>query len=290
LKVKVIAERPLKDTTIIVPIGIGKDTLFCGVDTTQLRGLVDTIYDACPGKNGSHARMVVDRVTHCVRITGVRIGKDTMCVVVCNTLSRRCDTTRIIADVRDTVLSNIVVIANDDFDSLRRGTSKVLEVYNNDTIRPRRATSLKITRPPVKGRADTISFRDGLIKYTTTRAPSSCGLDSFRYRVCIDSICDTALVVILVTCPDSLRAYNAISPNGDGRNDVFLIDGLQNYPDHTVCIFNRWGNQVLNQKNYQNDWSGTWNGVNVPDGTYFYFVRDDKKGEMVLTGYLQVLR
>ena len=46
----------------------------------------------------------------------------------------------------------------------------------------------------------------------------------------------------------------------------------------------------INVKNYQNDWSGTWNGVNVPDGTYFYFVRDDKKGEMVLTGYLQVLR
>jgi gliding motility-associated-like protein len=280
----------LKDTTIIVPIQLGRDSLFCNIDTTQLRGLVDTIYDACPAKNGTKARMVIDRVRHCVRITGVNIGRDTMCVVVCNTLSRRCDTTKIVAVVSDTTGGRIVVIANDDFDSLRRGTNKTLAVYTNDTIRPRQATSLKIVRPPLKGKADTISFRDGLIKYTASRAPSACGLDSFTYRVCVDSICDTAMVVILVVCPDSLQAYTAISPNGDGRNDVFLINGLQNYPDHTVCIFNRWGNQVLNQKNYQNDWSGTWNGVNVPDGTYFYFVRNDKNGEMVLTGYLQVLR
>ncbi|MDZ7880340.1 MAG: gliding motility-associated C-terminal domain-containing protein [Saprospiraceae bacterium] len=290
LTVNVVAERPLTDTTIVVPLIIGQDSLFCGIDTTQLRGLVDTIYDACPGKNGSFARMVIDRVTHCVQITGVRIGQDTMCVVVCNSFSGICDTTNLIVAVRDSVTNNIVVIANDDFDSLRRGTTKVLQVYDNDTIRPRQATLLTIISPPIKGSADTISFRDGLIKYTSTRAPSSCGLDSFRYRVCVDSICDTALVVVIVVCPDSLRAYSAISPNGDGRNDVFLIDGLQNYPDHTVCIFNRWGNQVLNQKNYQNDWSGTWNGANVPDGTYFYFIRDDKKGEIVLTGYLQVLR
>jgi gliding motility-associated-like protein len=290
LKVRVVPERPLKDTTIIVRIQRGKDSLFCGIDTTQLRGLVDTIYDACPAKNGTKARMVIDRVTHCVRITGVNIGSDTMCVVVCNRLSRICDTTKVVAVVSDTTGGRIVVIANDDFDSLRRGTNKTLEVYNNDTIRPRAATSLKIVRPPVKGKADTISFTRGLIKYTASRSPSACGLDSFTYRVCIDSICDTAQVVILVVCPDSLRAYTAISPNGDGRNDVFFIDGLQNYPDHTVCIFNRWGNQVLNQKNYQNDWSGTWNGVNVPDGTYFYFVRNDKNGEMVLTGYVQVLR
>jgi gliding motility-associated-like protein len=290
LKVNVVPERPLASSTVIVPIKLGKDSLFCNIDTTQLRGSVDTIYDACPAKNGSKARMVIDQVTHCVRITGVNIGQDTMCVVVCHNVPRRCDTTYVIAVVSDTTTGNIVVIANDDFDSLRRGSNKTLSVYANDTIRPRRATSLSIVRPPVKGTADTISFGDGLIKYTASRSPSACGLDSFTYRVCIDSICDTAQVVILVVCPDSLRTFTAISPNGDGRNDVFLVDGLQNYPDHTVCIFNRWGNQILNQKNYQNDWSGTWNGVNVPDGTYFYFIRNDANGEMLLTGYIQILR
>ena len=95
---------------------------------------------------------------------------------------------------------------------------------------------------------------------------------------------------MLFRSPDSLQVWKAISPNGDGKNDVLLVEGLQNYPNHTVCVFNRWGNQVLNQKNYQNDWQGTWNGTNVPDGTYYYFVRNDDNGEMLLTGYVQILR
>ena len=290
LIIKVVPERPLASSTVLVPVQLNKDSIFCGVDTSQLRGIVDTIYDACPAKNGSKARMVINRVTKCVTITGVNVGRDTMCVVVFNRSTGIHDTTYVIAVVTDTAGGRIIVIANDDFDSLRRGTNKTIELYNNDTLRPRRPTSLTIIQPPVKGRADTISFRDGLVKYTANRSPSACGLDSFKYRVCIDSICDTALVVILVVCPDSLQVFSAISPNGDGRNDVLLVDGLQNYPDNTVCVFNRWGNQVLNQKNYQNDWAGTWNGNNLPDGTYFYFIRDDAKGEIIKKGYLQIVR
>ena len=290
LFINVVPQRPLASSTVLVPVQLSKDSIFCGVDISQIRGRVDTIYDACPAKNGSKARMVIDNVTKCVKITGVNVGRDTMCVVVCNTASRICDTTFVVAVVTDTAGGRIIVIANDDFDSLRRGTNKTLELYNNDTIRPRRATSLTIVKQPVKGTVDTISFANGLVKYTAGRSPSSCGLDSFRYRVCLDTVCDTALVVILVVCPDSLQVWKAISPNGDGKNDVLLVEGLQNYPNHTVCVFNRWGNQVLNQKNYQNDWQGTWNGTNVPDGTYYYFVRNDDNGEMLLTGYVQILR
>ena len=290
LYINVVPRRPLASSTVLVPVQVNKDSTFCGVDTSQIRGRVDTIYDACPGKNGSKARMVIDNVTKCVKITGVNVGNDTMCVVVCNTASRICDTTFVVAVVTDTAGGRIIVIANDDFDSLRRGTNKTLELYNNDTIRPRRATSLTIVQQPIKGTVDTISFANGLVKYTAGRSPSSCGLDSFRYRVCIDNVCDTALVVILVVCPDTLQVWRAISPNGDGKNDVLLVEGLQNYPNHTVCVFNRWGNAVLNQKNYQNDWQGTWNGTNVPDGTYYYFIRNDDTGEMLLTGYVQILR
>ena len=290
LIIKVVPERLLASSTVVVPVQLTKDSIFCGVDTTQLRGRVDTIYDVCPAKNGTKARMVIDRTTKCVKITGVNVGRDTMCVVVCNRTTRICDTTFVIAVVSDTAGGRIIVIANDDFDSLRRGTNKTLELYNNDTLRPRRPTSLTIIQPPVKGTADTISFRDGLVKYTASRSPSACGLDSFKYRVCIDAVCDTALVVIKIVCPDSLQVFSAISPNGDGRNDVLFVDGLQNYPDNTMCVFNRWGNQVLNQKNYQNDWGGTWNGTNLPDGTYFYFIRDDAKGEILKKGYIQIIR
>ena len=75
-----------------------------------------------------------------------------------------------------------------------------------------------------------------------------------------------------------LVVYNLISPNNDGRNDVFVIEGITLF-DNKVSIFNRWGNKVFETKNYQNDWNGVANtgrifGNNeaLPVGTYFYTV------------------
>ena len=278
--------KPVSNTELIT-IALNADTTYCGVDSLQIQGAVDTIYDACSGKNGLHAFMVLDPDTKCVQITGRAIGIDTMCLVVHNRTSGLYDTTFIVVNVRDT--NGFKIIAFDDFDTLRRGRSKDLFVYVNDTL-SRSPTSLVITVPPTKGKADTISFQRGIISYTAGRAPSSCGLDSFTYRVCIDTVCDEATVTILVVCSDSLVVYNGISPNGDTKNHTWLIDGLQVYPNHTVCVFNRWGNEVFKTKDYKNDWDGTWNGKNLPDGTYFYWIRDDDKGEILKTGYLQLVR
>lgn len=278
--------KPVSSTALIT-IDLNKDTTYCGVDSLQIRGSVDTIYDACSGKNGLHALMVLDPDTKCVKITGRAVGRDTMCLVVHNRASGLYDTTFVVVNVRDPRGGK--VIAFDDFDTLRRGRSKDLFVYVNDTL-SQSPTSLVITVPPTKGKADTISFQRGIISYTAGRAPSSCGLDSFTYKVCIDTVCDEATVIIVVVCSDSLVVYNGISPNGDTKNHTWLIDGLQVYPNHTVCVFNRWGVEVFKTKDYKNDWDGTWNGKNLPDGTYFYWIRDDDKGEVLKTGYLQIMR
>ncbi len=274
-------------STVLITLDVNKDSTFCGVDSLQIRGSVDSIFDACLGKNGLHALMVLDRTTKCVKITGRSVGQDTMCLVVYNRASRLYDTTFVIANIRNPI--GIKVKAVNDFDTLRRGTTKDLFVYQNDTL-SRQATRLTIVKPPTKGIADTISFQRGILTYTASRAYSACGIDSFRYRVCIDSICSEATVVIVVVCPDSLLVYNGISPNGDGKNDVWLIEGLQNYPNHTVSVLNRWGNEVLKTTNYQNNWDGKWDGKDLPDGTYFYWIRNDKTGEILKTGYLQILR
>lgn len=66
------------------------------------------------------------------------------------------------------------------------------------------------------------------------------------------------------------------SPNGDGINDLFVIRGIDMYPNNSIDIFNRWGNIVFKAHPYQNTWDGTTTmGVNVggdelPIGTYFY--------------------
>lgn len=73
----------------------------------------------------------------------------------------------------------------------------------------------------------------------------------------------------------SLMVAGGFSPNNDGIDDTWIIT----HPYGTniaVKIFNRWGNEVYINSNYQNDWRGkgvsSFLGQDVPDGTYFYIV------------------
>jgi gliding motility-associated-like protein len=69
---------------------------------------------------------------------------------------------------------------------------------------------------------------------------------------------------------NSFLPPNAFSPNGDGSNDVWVIDGVQNYVECTLSIFNKQGSKVFEQKGYTNTWDGTFEGKDLPQGTYYY--------------------
>ena len=87
-----------------------------------------------------------------------------------------------------------------------------------------------------------------------------------------------------------LTVFKGISPNGDGRNDTWSIPGIEQFPNNTVQVFNRWGNLVFEQKGYSNadPWEGQWNGKDLPDGTYFYRIELGGDAE-ILSGWLQIL-
>ena len=68
--------------------------------------------------------------------------------------------------------------------------------------------------------------------------------------------------------------HNVITPNGDGANDTWIIECIENFPDNKVVIFDRWGDKINEYENYNNT-SRLWKGTNfkdekVPDGTYYY--------------------
>jgi gliding motility-associated-like protein len=71
--------------------------------------------------------------------------------------------------------------------------------------------------------------------------------------------------------------HNVITPNGDGLNDTWIIDCIENFPDNMVQIFNRWGERVNNYYHYDNKnqvWDGTnYNGELLPAGTYYYVLK-----------------
>ncbi|MFC7669449.1 gliding motility-associated C-terminal domain-containing protein [Hymenobacter humi] len=66
------------------------------------------------------------------------------------------------------------------------------------------------------------------------------------------------------------NAYNIITPNRDGQNDVLVIDNIQLYPGNKFTVFNRWGREVYSTTNYQNNWGGD---DKTPAGTYYYLLR-----------------
>lgn len=83
--------------------------------------------------------------------------------------------------------------------------------------------------------------------------------------------------------------YNAVSPNNDGKNDFFKIDGIQNHPNNKVTIYNRWGTKVFETTNYdshENFFNGYSQGKSsanndktLPTGTYFYVLTYEVKKE-----------
>ena len=99
-------------------------------------------------------------------------------------------------------------------------------------------------------------------------------------------------------CDRDLEIYNAFSPNGDNRNDVWIIDGIEKFPNNTVKIYNRWGNlvwQISGYDNQANIWGGESNeGIiigekMVPDGSYFYVI-DLGNGSDAISGYVVIHR
>ncbi|MEI7509485.1 MAG: gliding motility-associated C-terminal domain-containing protein, partial [Flavobacterium sp.] len=101
------------------------------------------------------------------------------------------------------------------------------------------------------------------------------------------------------------KVYNAVTPNGDNKNDYFEIENITNldcYPENTVEIYNRWGVKVYDTENYNND-TRAFRGVSegrdtvkesaeLPTGTYFYILKYKSIDGIYTTknGYLYLSR
>ena len=101
---------------------------------------------------------------------------------------------------------------------------------------------------------------------------------------------------------EQIDVINVITPNGDGVHDVLTINGIENYPNNTLRIYNRWGVMVYQTRAYNtsgNVFDGTSQGRvtvdrenKLPVGTYFYVLDyEDQNATMKqLTGYIYINR
>jgi len=81
---------------------------------------------------------------------------------------------------------------------------------------------------------------------------------------------------------------NLMTPNSDGINDYWVIKDLNAMQPAKVVIYNRSGKPVYQSNDYKNDWSGTYNGNPLPEGTYFFII-EGANGE-VIKGPISILR
>ena len=186
-------------------------------------------------------------------------------------------------------------IAEPDSVTTPMNTPISIAVLDNDT--PYTAF-LKIIVFPMNG--DAFVKEDNTILYRPrTRF---IGTDYFVYALCTPSSqsCTTATVTVKVThrvVPD-----NAMSANGDDKNDYFHIVGIENYPDNQVTIYNRKGEKVFTISHYDNRqrvFKGIVEGnvslpnaAHLPQDTYFYLIEyyDENRQLQRQIGWLYLKR
>lgn len=80
------------------------------------------------------------------------------------------------------------------------------------------------------------------------------------------------------------------SPNGDGINDRLEIINIENYPNNIVYILSRSGLELVQIRNYNNSWSGTYRGESVPAGSYLIAVDKEGDGVLDIKGWIYLTR
>ncbi|MCK4344998.1 MAG: gliding motility-associated C-terminal domain-containing protein, partial [Bacteroidales bacterium] len=115
----------------------------------------------------------------------------------------------------------------------------------------------------------------------------SLGDNIFTWKV-TNGVCPEAADEVKITVND-LLVPSVITPNGDNKNDYFVVRGIGNFDSSELIVFNRWGAEVYKTENYENDWDGRdHNGNELPDDTYFFIL--NIKNVRVIKGYVVIKR
>ncbi|MBL7713550.1 MAG: gliding motility-associated C-terminal domain-containing protein, partial [Chitinophagaceae bacterium] len=174
------------------------------------------------------------------------------------------------------------------------------------------ADSLKISGTVVKdsclpGPDGTISLlvTGGVSPYTYTWSNGASGdliqgLAATSYTVTVTDSkgCTTAATYVVseVQCDLSVRIFDVITPNGDGVNDLMVIQGSEFYPKNILQIVDKWGDLVYEKSPYNNTFNGvdSKNGKELPSGTYYYIFKLNEAnktgGDNVFKGAILIKR
>jgi len=234
---------------------------------------------------------------------GTPIGTYTLEYRICDIHHQsNCDTAIVKVSITSPpVPPSTLVVTPDKF--TYTGNAIVGNILDNDTIDdnpielPNDDVNIEAEEP-----TDTAPYIETSTGNVIVPTHTPAGTYTLNYELCIENltICDTTTVEVIIpdapTPPVSpqpqddqtvsptsvLTPYNAISLNGDNKNDYFHIEGIEKYPDNTVRIYNKEGLKVFEVTGYDNknqSFKGFTQGevavkksLELPVGTYFYFI------------------
>lgn len=137
---------------------------------------------------------------------------------------------------------------------------------------------------------------DGNLSYVSDQ--TFRGIDSLTYQICDSGLPTACAIGTLVIVVEDLpfKAYEGFTPNGDGSNEYWRIEGIDYYENNMVRIFDRFNNLVFEMPGYNNEnkiWRGESNrGIvsgGLPEGTYFYNI-DLGDGSNPVSGFIVLKR
>ncbi|MGL4597427.1 MAG: gliding motility-associated C-terminal domain-containing protein, partial [Bacteroidia bacterium] len=122
--------------------------------------------------------------------------------------------------------------------------------------------------------------------------PTASPDETTTYTVLVtDSLGCTATDTVTVIVVPEIAFPNGFTPNGDGINDVWVIDNIQLFPNSVVEVYNRWGELLFRSVGYTQPWDGRYDGQDLPVGTYYYIIDlNDPLFTQDYTGPITILR
>lgn len=157
---------------------------------------------------------------------------------------------------------------------------------------PNETDSIVITPKTIDPDATVVMTVDGKVIDPTSPIDLKVGDNEVTIVVTApDGTTDTYIVIVnradAVLQP--IVPTNIITPNGDGKNDNWIVPGLDQYPNNSVKVFDRAARLVYSKNNYNNEWDGTYKGSPLNEDTYYYLI-DLGNGSPKLKGFITIIR
>ena len=113
-------------------------------------------------------------------------------------------------------------------------------------------------------------WSDEMAQTTATAA----GLYEDTYSVVVTDSLGCTLTDVISVDPTigCFFIAEAITPNGDGYNDEWIVGGLEYFPTATVKVYNRWGQELFSSIGYSVRWDGRYNNAPLPVADYYYVI------------------